>query len=191
MKNKFIAFIKIIKTYLRKLFNTSDFNRWKKISSFNEEWDERTIQMSNFIKPNTSVIEFGAGRMVLKKHLPTDCSYTPSDIVDRDGDTIVLDLNRQELPIFKNYDYAIFSGVLEYVNNVDKLISHLSPCIDTFIVSYAIVKENDSILKRGIHGWVNHFTEDEFIKLFTDNGYKLTKDSFWKDQKIYVLKKKD
>jgi len=188
MKIKIRAINNIIKTYYRKFFNKSDFKRWSTLNSYSKDWDSRTIKMAKLISPNSKVIEFGAGRKVLKNHLPENCSYTPSDIVDRGIETVVCDLNQKKLPIFKDYDYAVFSGVLEYVNDVPRLIRHLSNNIDTFIISYAILK-NDLVLKRGIHGWVNNFKEKELITIFNNTGYKLLDNYNWLNQKIYIFKR--
>ena len=171
-----------------KYLNKSDYKRWTTLNSFNKGWDQRTIKMAEFILPNTKVIEYGAGRKVIKKYLPKNCIYTPSDIVDRGDGTIICDLNQKTLPKFDNYNYAIFSGVLEYVNNVPRLIQHLTNNIDIFIISYEVLKD-DITLKRGIQGWVNSYKERELLNIFENNGYKLTDKSSWLNQGIYVFKK--
>jgi hypothetical protein len=189
MKNKIKGSIAILKTYIRKTLNNSDLKRWKPIENHGKDWQVRTIKMAEFIVPNSNVIEFGAGRMVLKEYLPENCSYTPPDIVDRGNSTIICDLNKINLPIFDNYDFCIFSGVLEYINDVPKLIKHLSANMDTFIISYAVVKKGDNIYKRGIHGWVNNYNNESIIKIFEKNNYILTNKSKWLNQEIYVFKR--
>ena len=146
--------------------------------------------MADFIVPDSNIIEFGAGRMVLKDYLPENCTYTPSDIVDRGNSTIICDLNKIPLPFFDHYDYCVFSGVLEYVNNVPKLINHLSTSMNTFIISYAVVKEGN-ILNRGIHGCVNNYSDDDIILIFEENNYSLTNKSKWLLQEIYIFKKQN
>lgn len=188
MKKEIKNTVRTIQTHIRKLLNRSDKKRWEPIAEHNKSWKERTIKMAEFILPNSNVIEFGAGRMVLKDYLPEKCSYTPSDIVDRGNGTIICDLNKIDLPLFDYYDYCIFSGVLEYINNVPKLIKHLSTSIDTFIISYAIVKEGN-IISRGTNGWVNNYNNEEIIKIFEDNDYTITNKSKWLNQKIYVFKR--
>ena len=188
MKKKIRNAVKILQTYIRRALNSSDLKRWEPIENHNQSWEDRTIRMAKFIVPNSKVIEFGAGRMVITDYLPENCSYTPSDIVDRGNSTIILDLNNTDLPIFDHYDYCIFSGVLEYVNNVPKLIKHLSVSMDTFIISYAVVKEGN-ILKRGIHGWVNNYNDEAIIKIFKENEYTVANKAKWLNQEIYVFKR--
>ncbi|NMM48803.1 class I SAM-dependent methyltransferase [Marinigracilibium pacificum] len=172
---------------MRKTLNKSDLDRWRKRSSFDENWDSRTIKMASYVQPNSSVIEFGAGRLVLKDHLPANCNYTPSDIVERGHNTLVIDLNKYPLPDLDNFDYAIFSGVLEYVNKLPKFVDFLSPRMKTIVASYATLEKNKL---RGIHGWVNSYTEQQFVEIFENSGYVMSEKAFWKNQTIYVFENK-
>jgi len=178
---------KVLRIFNHNKYNKSDVERWEPIGAIKKSWAKRTIEMSKFILPNSKIIEFGAGKMVIKEHLPENCSYTPSDIVNRGHGTFVCDLNNPDLPAFDHYDYCVISGVLEYINDVPKLIEHLSTSIDSFIISYAIVKEGH-IAKRG-NGWVNSYTENDIIKLFEDNGYIISKRTKWVKQVIFVFNK--
>ena len=105
-------FSKILGVFNQDKYNKSDKERWKPIGSLKKSWGSRTIEMSKFITPNSTIIEFGAGRMVLKNHLPEACSYTPSDIVDRGPGTIVIDLNNSDLPKFDNMIIACLVAFL-------------------------------------------------------------------------------
>lgn len=175
-------------TKSRKAQRTFGLIRWGTISSLKSDWNGRTEIMSKYIVDNTKVIEFGAGRLVLSNLIPENCVYTPSDIVDRGEGTIVLDLNKSPLPMFDHYDYAVFSGVLEYVNSVPLLIKHLSEYMDSFILSYATVgKYNTKNRKR--NGWVNNYSEKEIIQILEQNNFVLTNKTIWRRQTIFVFKK--
>jgi len=188
MKNIIINTFSRKNTKSRKAQRTFGLNRWETTNSLKSDWDGRTKIMSKYIVDNTKVIEFGAGRLVLSNLIPKNCVYTPSDIVDRGKGTIVLDLNKSPLLMFDHYDYAVFSGVLEYVNNVPLLIKHLSEYIDSFILSYATVgKYNTRNKKR--NGWVNNYSEKEIIQILEQNNYVLTKKTAWRRQSIFVFKK--
>ncbi|NRA94508.1 MAG: class I SAM-dependent methyltransferase [Psychroserpens sp.] len=178
-----------LKIYTRKTLNLSDEKRWSAIDSLSENWDSRTKLLAGFVTPDTRVIEFGAARLMLKNYLPEGVHYTPSDLVDRGEGTIVCDLNKRPLPEFGHYDYCVFSGVLEYVNNLPKLIRELTQYMDTFIFSYAI-SNHEKFSDRAIHGWVNNYSENEIISIFEKQGYELKHKSKWSKQGIYVLKKK-
>src|SRR5205814_2229019 len=123
---------------LRRHRGGSDYRRWGDSRSLSPDWDSRTEQIARLIPPGATVLEFGAGRMTLRNYLPEGCQYTPCDLVDRGGGTIVCDLNARELPAFPPLDVAVFSGVLEYINDINYLISHISGSVSTIIASYAV-----------------------------------------------------
>lgn len=187
-----IDFFTALKTTFRKSINQSDFSRWKKNSSLHTSWDERTLLISKLIPSNSSVLEFGAGKMTLKKHIEDTCTYTPSDFVDRgETDFLIYDLNATRLPLLnKKYDVAVFSGVLEYVNNIPRLINSLSKDIPYIITSYAINELNSGTIFRRKSGWVNDYSSKEFIHIFTNYGYKCEKKIIWNNQRIFFFKNK-
>lgn len=151
-------------------------------------WEDRTEQIAQLIQPGSSVLEFGADRMLLKKYLPEGCVYTPSDIIDRGCNTIICDLNADNLPDFPYHDVAIFSGVLEYICDIDRLISHLSKIVPKIITSYA-VNDYPRLEKdfRKIQGWVNDYSRSEFKNIFLENGFCCDKIVRWEMQEIFVF----
>jgi hypothetical protein len=173
---------KSVMTSLRKSSDSSDVGRWKNPENLSSKWDSRTARIGALVAAGDSILEFGAGRMVLRDHIPANCAYTPSDIVDRGAGTIVCDLNGQ-LPDFASHDVAVFSGVLEYVNNVPRLIEHLADVVKTIVVSYAVVESNPD--DRRSHGWVNDYTSDQFVLLFSRVGFACDHEEMWKTQKIF------
>jgi len=160
--------------------------RWHDVNNLKEEWDKRTILLAKLIEPNSNVIEFGAGRLILKNHLPKGCTYTPSDITDRGENTIVCNLNDKILPQFDHsFNTAIFSGVLEYVEDVPRLINYLSG-LQTIIISYATSKLNERIKSNE---WVNSYNDSDILDIFKLNGYKCIQTDIWKRQNIYKFVK--
>ena len=174
-------------TSIRKSQNGSDFDRWSPEESLSSDWDPRTIQIATLVENHCSVLEFGAGRMVLKDHLPENCSYTPSDMVDRGDGTIVCDLNGSSLPELPECDYAVFSGVLEYVNDLSRLVGHLEKSFRGVIASYAILETNGG--NRRKHGWVSDYTSEEFVALFANVRFEAVHREDWDSQRIFVFKK--
>lgn len=173
---------------MRMVTGQSDFQRWGAMDSLSQSWDSRTRQMAALIEPGSSVIEFGAGRLVLKDALNDSCTYTPSDIVDRGDGTIVCDLNGEILPQFQSYDIAVFSGVLEYVNDVPRLISHLSNHVNVILASYAITEKNKKNRLSG--GWVNDYSLKQFIDIFEKSGFYCVHSEDWRSQVIFKFAKK-
>lgn len=169
---------------LNNFINMKD--RWQTTENLSERWDKRTILISKLIDEESNIIEFGAGRLVLKDHLPRGCKYTPSDITDRGYNTIVCDLNNSILPSFDNgHTVACFSGVLEYIEDVPRLIQHLSN-IPTIITSYATLELN---IRNSSSQWVNSYTNEEILQIFRSEGYKLSKCESWRKQTIYKFTK--
>lgn len=166
----------------------SDKKRWSKSSSFYESWDERTQQLVAQIPKDSKVLEFGAGRLVVENMLPSGCEYFHSDIVMRREDTIVADLNK-ELPSLPHVDFMIFSGVLEYVKDVRKVIAHCSNFTQDILLSYAICDEIASKKERRHHGWISDLYHQDVITISKNNNFAIEVIGEWKQQKLYHLKK--
>jgi hypothetical protein len=179
------SLLEVCRTSLRKYRGASDYRRWKGCSGLSADWDSRTEQIARLIPQRTSVLEFGAGRMVLRKFLPEGCTYTPSDLVDRGAGTLVCDLNARELPEFPPHDVAVFSGVLEYVNDVPHLVSHLSRRVGMIIASYAATDEHSVIKERRSSGWVNDYSSNGLQEVFSAAGFRLDQIATWRSQRIY------
>ncbi|WP_395051092.1 hypothetical protein [Flavobacterium sp.] len=167
----------------------SDTKRWKNNEELLQNWDERTIILGSFIIPYSNIIEFGAGNMVLKDTLTNYKSYTPSDIVPRFKETIVCDLNQAISFDLTNYDAAVFSGVLEYVYDIEKVIEQMrAASVNQIVLSYScadIVK-----LSRDKNGWLSDYTKEDLAKIFKKRGYAIDNYQEWRNQSLYNLIKK-
>jgi hypothetical protein len=159
--------------------------RWGDPRSLSSDWDSRTEQIARLIPPGTTVMEFGAGRMALRDHLPEGCKYTPSDLVDRGSGTIVCDLNARDLRAFPPHEVAVFGGVLEYVNDVSLLIKKSSKSFDIIIASYCARERIPGRAVRRSHGWVNDYTSEEFEEIFARAGLRCDRLEDWGNQRIY------
>lgn len=175
----------LLRTTLLKHRHPSDMARWQAKGSLSLEWEPRTRLLASLVPAGSSVLEFGAGRMTLAQFLPEGCRYTPSDIVERGPGTIVCDLNAPDLPDFPSHDVAVFSGVLEYVNDVPRLIAHLTPVIGVFILSYAILETHTNRINRRASGWVNDYDSSSLEGIFRQNGYHPDHVEMWRSQKVY------
>jgi len=176
------------RTYVLRTPISSGVSRWADPSSLHAEWDSRTRQIATQIAPNSSVIEFGAGRLVLAQSLPEGCTYQPSDIADRGAGTLICDLNRG-MPILATvYDVAVFSGVLEYLENLDPVLLLLKNHARFVIASYASIEECPDHLTRRMNGWVNHLSGRQFVQSFEQVGFLLDSSQTWGDQTIYKFR---
>ncbi|MFY8066039.1 MAG: hypothetical protein ACOVNM_06035 [Flavobacterium sp.] len=166
----------------------SDINRWKNSNELFEDWDQRTSILGNYITPGSKVIEFGSGNMSLKKMLPKKCTYTPSDIVKRTEETIVCDLNEPISFDLSLYNTAVFSGVFEYVYDIDTVFKQLEKHIPHIILSYAC--SDICTHNRLINGWLSEFTEKQLLDIFAKYSYDVIDKQEWRQQTIFNLNKK-
>jgi glycosyltransferase involved in cell wall biosynthesis len=123
--------------------------------------------------------------MTLKDRLPEACTYIPSDLVDRGPGTIVCDLNARELPAFPPHDVAVFSGVLEYVNEIDRLVNQISKSASVVIASYCVRERVPDRVTRRASGWVNDHTSVELEGIFRRSGFRCDRVEDWRSQVIY------
>lgn len=165
----------------------TDYSRWKKKEQLFEDWNERTELLASMVKPQAVVIEFGAGNMALKNYLPSGCQYTPSDIVERNSDFIKCDLN-ETIPFnISIYDTAVFSGVLEYVYDIDSVFKQFPLELEQVLLSYSC--KDISSANRLENGWLSDYSRKELETIFAKYNYKVLNYSEWRRQSIFNLKK--
>jgi hypothetical protein len=187
LKSSWIYFYRALRTAALSLFSRSDVERWGRADSLNPGWDSRTRLIASLIPEGSSVLEFGAGRLSLKGFLPASCRYTPSDITDRGEGTIVCDLNSAVLPPFPYHDIVVFGGVLEYIFDVDRLLEHLTGSCGVIIASYAATDfdSQQTAIQRRKHGWVNDFSKEEFVRVFSRHGFGCGQTITWETQYLF------
>jgi len=174
-------------TTLRPFGAATDRERWAEEENLSPLWDDRTILIASMIPAGASVIEFGAGRLTLPKHLKPGCSYQPVDLVPRSADTIAFDLNDYPYPkLPRRYDYAVFSGVLEYVGDLPRLMLWLRDVADNVVLSYAVTDHLSDPVTRRRNGWINGLANAEVLKLLERSGMRLLSQQRWQEQNIYV-----
>lgn len=167
----------------------SDLDRWKNSRALDASWNERTYIMASFIKPGSKIIEFGAGNMSLKTRLPKGCVYQASDIISRHPGIIECDLNKGIHIDLSEYDTAIFSGVLEYVYNIENVVAQITGNIENIVLSYAC--SDISNAPRLDRGWLSDYTKAELEDIFKLYDYEVLDYKEWRNQSIYSLQKID
>lgn len=129
--------------------------------------------------------------MVLRSCVPEGCRYTPSDLVSRGDGTLICDLNAKVLPDFPAHDVAVFSGVLEYVNDVPRLVSRLSESVGIVIASYASTDYFPEVQRRRVYGWVNDYSSRELLGVFAQAGFRCDETQAWRSSQIIGKFSKD
>jgi hypothetical protein len=178
-----------VRSLLCRVLGWSDRTRWSDASELLPDWDERTRMIARLIPSGAHVIEFGAGRRLLERYLPSGCtSAIPSDLVDRGQPTLVCDLNVEPRPDLRplDLDTAMFGGVLEYIQNLESLVAWVTRDVSCCIASYECARTRRSdwqrvqeSLARARAGWVNTFHEDEFLELFQREGFAVVHRELW------------
>ncbi len=184
--------LRMITTALKK----TDRRRWADPSSLYASWEPRNKQVAALVPKNSRVIEFGAGKRVLERHLDPSCTYVPSDVVDRGPGTILCDLNERPLPALGSdvYDVAVLSGVLEYVRDVPSMLDWLTTQVAVCVLTYAPAKANGyspralvDRVSRLRHGWMNNYREEQLRSLFRERGFELVRSEDWEEQRLFVF----
>lgn len=187
---------KVVRNLAHRLLNQSDYPRWTNLVNYEAWWDSRSEKIARLIPPTSRVIEFGAGRRQLEKFLDPTCTYIPSDLVERGPGTFVCDLNRRPLPGLShlNVDTAVFSGVLEYIQDLESLVEWLARHVSLCVVSYACVLPRKVTVQRFrdrlyrfYHGYMNSYEEEELVDLFRRSGFNCIARDPWTSQRVFLF----
>ncbi len=150
----------------------TDFARWEDPAQLDPAWEERVRQAARLIPPGARVVDLGCGAMLLERRLPAGCSYVPCDLVRRDERTVICDLNRGQLPDFRDATHIALLGVLEYIFEPDSLLRKLRRAGLPLILSYS-PWERTRRLDRPALGWVNELSLAGLIELVEGAGFQL------------------
>lgn len=180
---------RLLKTMFYKSIGKSDTSRWQLQTNLHTNWENRTATMAQWIPENSSIMEFGCGRMLLKKYLPQNCRYFPSDLVSRSPETFLIDLNQNSPLCLPKHDVFFFSGVLEYVHDLERLLQSSAESCRSIILSYAPCanRKTDSILERRAEGWVNDYSREDIINLLNKHSFVLLDQEEWNGQWLFFL----
>ena len=190
-----ISSARVIRNLTHRALNQSDYPRWSNLKNYEAWWDARTQKIAQLIPPGSRVIEFGAGRRQLEKFLDPTCTYVPSDLVDRGGETFVCDLNRHPRPDLGDLkvDTAVFGGVLEYMHDLESLVGWLAQQVSLCVASYSCTPESGIVPKlqerfnRIYYGYMNSYREEELIDLFQRAGFKCMARDRWTSQQVFLF----
>jgi hypothetical protein len=145
-------------------------SRWRGLEQEQtESWALRARRAAALLGTQRAVADIGCGLMTLEQFLSPGTRYIPVDVVKRDARTIVVDLNRQPLPVL-DADALVGLGLLEYIYDVPGLLSRIAAASGTAVFSYNPI---ETVSDRGVrtgHAWVNHFGLAELESMFVQGG---------------------
>jgi hypothetical protein len=187
---------RVIRNLTHRTLNQSDYHRWTSLNNYEAWWDARTQKIARLVPPGSRVIEFGAGRRQLEKFLDPSCTYVASDLVERGPETFVCDLNRYPLPDLRalNIDTAVFGGVLEYMHDMESLVSWLAQQVSLCVASYSCTPDRGMVSRlqekfdRMYYGYMNSYMEAELVGLFRRAGFQCIARDRWTTQQIFLFR---
>jgi hypothetical protein len=160
---------------------------WADPASYAEKWSRRSRLAAAFIRPGSSVMDVGCGpHMALRGFLPAGCTYQPVDLMAWTPDTIIADLSKGQFPRGHTFDVVVILGVLEYLENVEFVLSAARAVGRSALVSYHPARPFST--GRSAKGWRSHYGRRTFRRLIADAGWTLSTETVIPDsrQRLYA-----
>lgn len=151
---------------------STDCGRWSRWNSLSGGTDLRAGLAGQLVPENSSVLDVGAGLMLLRDYIPASCTYTPLDIVARNRDCIVADLNQQQYPDQK-FDVVCALNIFEFIHDVESFVSWARKHSEKLIFTYYPIHSDKDHLRRRAAGFFNDFTHKDIEKIITSTGWQI------------------
>ena len=167
--------------------NKTYTTRWLEEDGYRSNWlvrNEKLLELFDLKerKPNQSYhfIEYGCGpnspfSQVSRKN--TNDIVHQYDLKSWNNETRIIDLNNVEA--FPTANVSVFSGVLEYLNDVESILFRAMLASDYLLLSYHFVPQltlnDDSLYLKQVHSRVsdgarNHYCPKEIISITSKIG---------------------
>ena len=184
---------------------------WMSKEVFNEAWRDRGEQLLQMffereynLEMDYAVAEYGCGPYA---PIHTLCSTRKNMTVEKfdlqlwDKHTKSINLNDPNLEL-PRVNIAVFSGVLEYVDDIEAVLAKAINSSDYVLFSYAFLPERFRILKfvsdkyylRHINfraarnGWRNHLSNEQLLDIISKYGV-LSSVNIWNNrQSLFLIK---
>lgn len=149
----------------------TDCGRWSRWDMLGNEADLRAGMAGQLVPENSSVLDAGAGLMLLRDYIPESCTYTPLDIVARNRRTILADLNQQQFPEDK-YDVVCALFLLEFIHDPQLFLDWAFNHAGKLIFTYHPLLPGKDVSKRRAAGLFNDFNLNELKLMAEKSGWK-------------------
>jgi hypothetical protein len=159
-------------------------------AALNTKWERRALLAAEWLRGERVVADIGCGLMTLEGLLPKSSTYVPMDVVRRDARTIILDLNKDRIPVVA-CDAAVLLGVLEYVDNLRAVLEQLRQFPKT-LLSYNHISFNDLLWTAGLRPkrvtWRNRHTKTSLRRLMRSSGLQIVRERMIRvGEKLYEV----
>ncbi len=170
---------------------TTDCGRWSRWDSLGGGADLRAGLAGQLVPKKTTVLDAGAGLMLLRDFIPESCTYTPLDIVARNRNCIVADLNQSQYPEQK-FDVVAALFVLEFLHDVTSFLEWASKNARILIFTYHPVNPNTEKVTRRSVGFFNDYQLPELERIIHKTDWIIrSKTDIGSGQVCYQCIKKD
>lgn len=189
-----------------KLRNKTYTTRWKIADSYSENWKQRAVKLMDLFKTHEfdegsqyQVVEYGCGA-----HAPFNTLFNGKngfevskfDIKAWDEQTSLIDLNIPNV-LLPTTNISVFSGVLEYLNDIPSILHKAINVSDYLLFSYAFFpsalvlddrKYLNEIKTRVSNGWRNHFTNKDLVEIISTIGVISAIDVWNNNQSLFLIR---
>lgn len=147
---------------------------WKGPAQFEPSFAQRRarIAASRAIPKGAKVLDLCYGAPSLASLLPPDAALLRADASARGREDRVAALHRGELPAIDGATIATAFGMLEFVEDLPRLLAGLRTADLPLLASYHAT-DDGADLDRAALGWTNHLERARLARLCGDAGYAL------------------
>lgn len=149
----------------------TDCGRWSRWDMLGREADLRAGIAGQLIPEDSNVLDAGAGTLLLRDYIPENCTYTPLDIVARNRNTIVADLNQQQFPK-QNFDVVCALFLLEFIHEPQLFFDWAFKHTQKLIFTYHPFMPGKDVAKRRAVGFFNDYNINELKLMVEKSGWK-------------------
>lgn len=143
----------------------------------NKAWEKRAEIMSEMIPSDVqSLMDLGCGDCKLKKYLSPNIKYIGVDYCYRNENTIMCDLNKENLPC-QSVSMHYMAGSLPHIKNKEKLFYEMRNAKYILLSAYP----TDQLIRLDVHAfelpsfYFPNYLNDDMINQLYEEGFGLVK----------------
>jgi len=165
------------------LEKTADWNAVKERARIFSQWVNQTSKL---------VFDYSYEKNYLKEFLPAQCEYFSPNYIQFEEYSLHADFTNVHYPF--NADVSSCIAILMSFTNPEVLIDHLcKSSLKHIIISYVTIDRLPDINFRRSINYVNDFSENQLIYMFSNRGFILKKveiDPFDQVHTVYLFERK-
>jgi FkbM family methyltransferase len=163
----------IAETELRMAARTPDVERWA-VPDAGPAASLRAAAAADELVGHGSVLDLGAGAMLLRDRLDPGCRYLPVDLFRFAPDMAVMDLERTALAALGRHDAAALLALLEHLHEPQRLLAALAEIAGLVVLTYPLAGPADPPRARRRRGIVNDLDMAGLTAMAAAAGWRLT-----------------